>query len=194
MIKKWRPMEFDSARIAGEVLMERHIGSPIYWESSVMCALVEAGADAMLKALRNQGYHVDGAAVFTCVARGITLRNRDNTGTYIFIVDDYETDPSGAFIKDYFEPPLSNKPTVWDGARKILRQQPNLDCIDNGTLLTDYHQHPATKVIETGYFCLTCGMQTPYYGLNEITKKFELNERHHCPDPGGRGIAFKEKN
>ena len=47
-IMKWRPEGFDAGKISAKVLQERGITSPQYWNSSVMCALVEAGADAVV--------------------------------------------------------------------------------------------------------------------------------------------------
>jgi hypothetical protein len=52
----------------------------------------EAGADAMLKALRNMGVHVDRPASFSSLAEHTTLSNYENTGTYTFISDDEVTD------------------------------------------------------------------------------------------------------
>ena len=45
---KWRPEGFDAGAIAAKVLQGRGITNPVYWASSVMCALVEAGADAVI--------------------------------------------------------------------------------------------------------------------------------------------------
>jgi hypothetical protein len=51
-------------------------------------AAFEAGADAMLEALRARGYHVDRDAVFCSRGERQTLYNVGNTGIYTFIPDE----------------------------------------------------------------------------------------------------------
>lgn len=87
-MSKWRPKGFDAAKIAGDVLIERGIIHPAYWNSSTMVAFVEASADAILEALRQRGHHVNSSASFSSVGEHCTLSNLDNTGHYVFIPDD----------------------------------------------------------------------------------------------------------
>lgn len=47
----------------------------------------EAGADAMLRALRKLGHHVNASAPFSSLVEHTTL-SKNNTGTYVFIPDD----------------------------------------------------------------------------------------------------------
>ncbi len=49
-----------------------------------------AGADAILDALREQGYHVDHDTSFSSVGERRTLSNKGVTGTWVFIPDDTE--------------------------------------------------------------------------------------------------------
>lgn len=67
----------------------------IRWEISLgepqVNAIFEAGADAILTALRARGHHVDGPASFTSVGGHCTLSNEGNTGNYVFIPDDEVT-------------------------------------------------------------------------------------------------------
>ncbi len=52
--------------------------------------IYEAGADAMLEALRGTGWHVDDDSSFSSLKEHCTLSNSGNTGTYIFIPDEKE--------------------------------------------------------------------------------------------------------
>ena len=56
--------------------------------SGELWSAYEAGATAMLEALRARGYHVDRDAVFCSRGERQTLYNLGNTGTYTFIPDE----------------------------------------------------------------------------------------------------------
>ncbi len=78
----WRPEGWKNPYndIPGARPMAIPIGSPVN--------AFEAGAEAMLEVLRKRGVHVDHNSSFSSVQEHWTLRNSDNTGTYIFIPDD----------------------------------------------------------------------------------------------------------
>jgi len=60
------------------------------WTMALERVAYELGADAMLEALRKQGVHVDRATAFCCLSEHVTLSNKDNTGTYLFIPDEQQ--------------------------------------------------------------------------------------------------------
>jgi len=52
----------------------------------------EAGADALLAALRQRGFHVDRDASFSSLGEHCILSNKKNIGDYVFIPDDQVND------------------------------------------------------------------------------------------------------
>ncbi|MDD5339299.1 MAG: hypothetical protein PHG35_07835 [Dehalococcoidales bacterium] len=86
-VKKWRPPEWDKIR---NNIIVKSIPADGHFTSNHVVEAVDKTADAILKALRRKGVHVDGPASFTSLGQLTTLSNKDNTGTYTFIPDDTE--------------------------------------------------------------------------------------------------------
>lgn len=119
---------------------------------------IEAGADAMLDAVRK-------ALTFKLISADETVfLNKEGT-------ERFTSDSSGrlGFIPD--DPKEETRGGInWHEYSKAVREK----------YLGEVNKpHPATKIVESGYFCSKCGMQIP----NDINHKF-------CPDPGGRGIFW----
>ena len=91
----WPKSPCDVCRIRDEVMVARKQITAAWGGPEPECACLEhtqyasreAGADAMLEALRARGFHVDRDAVFCSLGECRTLYNVGNTGTYTFIPD-----------------------------------------------------------------------------------------------------------
>ena len=169
-MNKYRPDKFDAAFIASETLKQRGIENPVYWHSSVMCALVEAGADAMLDALKATEVPIDvyadalryGLERCTSIIGGhkddITYKGRK--GKLIFIPDDPVEKDTGCIIS-YPKDPIAE---MLDLNMFLLAQSPEI--------------HPASKVIES---------EKPTFARYDI--KFVKNRIYDFYDSGWYGIG-----
>jgi hypothetical protein len=90
-MSKWRPEgwlnPYTIPIYSNKILTEIEIKA-VYNSQRGEPGAFEAGADAILEALRQRGFHVDNDASFTSLGEHATLSNKGNTGDYIFIPDD----------------------------------------------------------------------------------------------------------
>jgi hypothetical protein len=82
----WRPKDWNEQKLED---CKKCVSYGLGKRDCVICEMnYEAGADAMLKAFRCRGHHVNSSASFSSLGERCTLSNENNTGVYVFIPDD----------------------------------------------------------------------------------------------------------